>query len=46
MGEHTEEMAKTWNIGRQEQDELALEGHQRAIVAQDRRFLHGFDRPR
>jgi acetyl-CoA C-acetyltransferase len=29
MGEHTEDMAKDWNIGRQEQDELALEGHQR-----------------
>jgi acetyl-CoA C-acetyltransferase len=23
MGEHTEDMAKTWNISRQEQDELA-----------------------
>src|SRR6202167_2395485 len=38
MGEHTEDMAKDWNIGRQEQDELALEGHQRAVAAQD----HGF----
>ena len=38
MGEHTEDMAKTWHIGRREQDELALEGHQRAIAAQD----HGF----
>src|SRR5260370_4562089 len=27
MGEHTEDMAKTWNIGRQEQDELALQSH-------------------
>jgi acetyl-CoA C-acetyltransferase len=27
MGEHTEDMAKTWNIGRQEQDALALQGH-------------------
>jgi acetyl-CoA C-acetyltransferase len=34
MGEHTEDMAKTWNIGRQEQDELALQGHQRAVAAQ------------
>src|SRR5215468_6251606 len=25
MGEHTEDMAKTWNIGRREQDELALQ---------------------
>jgi acetyl-CoA C-acetyltransferase len=39
MGEHTEDMAKTWNIGRQEQDELALEGHRRAIAAQDRGFF-------
>jgi acetyl-CoA C-acetyltransferase len=39
MGEHTEDMAKDWNIGRKEQDELALEGHQRAIAAQDRSFF-------
>jgi acetyl-CoA C-acetyltransferase len=38
MGEHTEDMAKTWNIGRKEQDELALQSHQRAVAAQD----HGF----
>ncbi len=34
MGEHCEEMAKTWRIGRREQDELALESHRRAIAAQ------------
>jgi len=39
MGEHTEDMAKDWNIGRREQDELALEGHHRAIAAQDRGFF-------
>src|SRR6266511_2414893 len=39
MGEHTEDMAKTWNIGRREQDELALPSHQRAIAAQDRGFF-------
>jgi acetyl-CoA C-acetyltransferase len=39
MGEHTEDMAKTWGIGRQEQDELALQGHQRAVAAQDRGFF-------
>jgi acetyl-CoA C-acetyltransferase len=39
MGEHTEEMAKTWDIGRQEQDELTLEGHQRAVAAWDRGFF-------
>jgi acetyl-CoA C-acetyltransferase len=39
MGEHTEDMAKDWNIGRAEQDELALEGHQRAVAAQGRGFF-------
>ena len=39
MGEHTEDMAKTWNIGRLEQDELALQSHQRATAAQDRGFF-------
>ena len=39
MGEHTEDMAKDWNIGRLEQDELALEGHRRAVAAQDRGFF-------
>ena len=36
MGEHCEEMAKTWKIGRREQDEYALESHRRAVAAQDR----------
>src|SRR6516162_6169930 len=39
MGEHTEDMAKTWSVGRRQQDELALESHQRAIAAQDRGFF-------
>jgi acetyl-CoA C-acetyltransferase len=39
MGEHTEDMAKEWKIGRQEQDELALQSHQRAIAAQDAGFF-------
>jgi acetyl-CoA C-acetyltransferase len=39
MGEHTEDMAKDWNIGRREQDELALEGHRRTVAAQDRGFF-------
>jgi acetyl-CoA C-acetyltransferase len=39
MGEHTEDMAKDWNIGRREQDELTLQGHQRVIAAQDRGFF-------
>ena len=40
MGEHTEDMAKTWNIGREEQDALALQSHQRAVAAQDRGFFN------
>jgi len=39
MGEHTEEMAKTWHIGRQEQDEVALASHQTALAAQARGFF-------
>src|SRR6201982_1590567 len=39
MGEHTEDMAKTWNIGRQEQDELGLQRHRRAVAAQDSGFF-------
>src|SRR5215475_13775681 len=39
IGEHTEDMAKTWHISRQEQDALALESHQRAVAAQDRGFF-------
>ena len=33
MGEHTELMVKTWGIGRAEQDQLALESHQKAAAA-------------
>jgi acetyl-CoA C-acetyltransferase len=39
MGEHSEETAKEWQIGRVEQDTLALQGHQRAVAAQDRGFF-------
>jgi acetyl-CoA C-acetyltransferase len=39
MGEHSEETAKEWQIGRAEQDALALLGHQRAVAAQDRGFF-------
>ena len=39
MGEHTEDMAKTWNIGRVEQDELALQSHRYAVAAQGRGFF-------
>jgi acetyl-CoA C-acetyltransferase len=40
MGEHCEDMAKTWNVGREEQDALALQSHQRAVAAQDRGFFN------
>ena len=33
MGEHCEEMAKEWRIGRREQDELAFASHQNAAKA-------------
>jgi acetyl-CoA C-acetyltransferase len=33
MGESTELMVKTWGIGRTEQDQLALESHQKAAAA-------------
>ncbi|HWM42871.1 MAG TPA: acetyl-CoA C-acetyltransferase, partial [Burkholderiales bacterium] len=33
MGQHCEEMAKAWSIGRREQDELALASHKNAAAA-------------
>jgi acetyl-CoA C-acetyltransferase len=33
MGQHCEEMAQEWKIGRREQDELALASHQNAAAA-------------
>jgi acetyl-CoA C-acetyltransferase len=39
MGEHSEETAKLWEIGRAEQDEVALQSHQRAVAAQARGFF-------
>ncbi|VVO31551.1 acetyl-CoA C-acetyltransferase [Pseudomonas fluorescens] len=33
MGEHCESMAQTWNIPRAEQDQLALESHQKMTAA-------------
>jgi len=38
MGQHCEEMAKEWQIGRKEQDELALASHKNAAAA----WLSGF----
>jgi acetyl-CoA C-acetyltransferase len=39
MGEHTEITAKEWNVGREEQDRIALDSHQRAVAAWDRGFF-------
>lgn len=39
MGEHTEDMAKTWSVSRLEQDELALKSHQNAVATQDCGFF-------
>jgi acetyl-CoA C-acetyltransferase len=39
MGEHTEDMAKTWKVSREEQDALALESHQRAVAGQRAGFF-------
>jgi len=39
MGEHTEEMAKGWQICRTEQDEIALASHRNAAAAWKRGFF-------
>jgi acetyl-CoA C-acetyltransferase len=39
MGEHCEEMAKTWNIARDSQDKLALASHQKALAGQKSGFF-------
>jgi acetyl-CoA C-acetyltransferase len=51
MGQHTEVMAKTWNISREEQDQLAFESHMKAAAAYDSGFysdlvvpFHGLER--
>jgi acetyl-CoA C-acetyltransferase len=38
MGQHCEVMAKTWNISREEQDQLAFESHMKAAAAYDSGF--------
>ena len=38
MGEHCEEMAKTWKISRADQDQLAFESHKKAAAAYDEGF--------
>lgn len=39
MGEHCEEMAKTWSIEREPQDRLALESHRKASAGQRAGFF-------
>jgi acetyl-CoA C-acetyltransferase len=39
MGEHTEITAKEWHIGRQEQDQLALESHRNAVAGWEKGFF-------
>ena len=39
MGEHTEITTKEWRIGREEQDQIALASHQRAMAAWERGFF-------
>src|SRR5258708_4293111 len=39
MGEHCEEMAKTWGIAREAQDKLALASHEKAIAGQKAGFF-------
>ena len=39
MGEHTEITAKEWEIGREEQDQAALDSHQRSVAAWERGFF-------
>jgi len=39
MGQHAEEMAKEWGVTREEQDELALASHRRAVAAEERGFF-------
>ena len=39
MGEHTAIMARDWEIGREEQDELTVQSHKRLAAAYDRGFF-------
>ncbi len=38
MGQHCEDMAKTWKISREDQDQLAYESHKKAAAAYDEGF--------
>lgn len=39
MGQHAEEMARVWNISREEQDRFALTSHRRAVSATEKGFF-------
>ena len=39
MGEHCEEMAKTWDVGREPQDRIALASHEKAVAGQKAGFF-------
>jgi acetyl-CoA C-acetyltransferase len=39
MGEHTEITVKDWDIGREEQDRIALDSHRNAVAAWERGFF-------
>src|SRR3546814_18968095 len=39
MGEHTEDTAKQWQIGRAEQDAAALASHRHSVAAWERGFF-------
>lgn len=45
MGEHTEEMAKQWNIAREDQDKLALKSHEKTVAAQADGFFRSLITP-
>jgi acetyl-CoA C-acetyltransferase len=45
MGQHCEEMAKEWSIGRKEQDELALASHRKAAAAWQAGFFNDLVTP-
>jgi len=45
MGEHTEEMAKDWDIAREDQDKLALKSHEHAVAAQTAGFFESLITP-
>jgi acetyl-CoA C-acetyltransferase len=45
MGEHCEQMAKEWSIGRRDQDELAYESHRKAASAWTEGFYNDLVTP-